>query len=39
MLARAAGAEVLPAPSPEIGWHEVQMSPAAAIDPVLSVLG
>ena len=39
MLARSAGGEVLPAPSSEIGWHEVQMSPAAAIDPVLSVLG
>lgn len=39
MLARAAGAEVFPAPSPEIGWHEVQMSSAAANDPVLAALG
>jgi GMP synthase (glutamine-hydrolysing) len=39
MLARAAGAEVIPAPSSEIGWHEVQMSQDAAMDSVLSVLG
>ena len=37
MLARSAGGEVLPAPSSEIGWHEVQMSPAAAIDPVAAI--
>ena len=39
MLARAAGAEIMPAPRPEIGWHEVQMDPAAASDPVLAALG
>jgi GMP synthase (glutamine-hydrolysing) len=39
MLARAAGAEITPAPRPEIGWHEIQMDPAAAADPVLAALG
>jgi GMP synthase-like glutamine amidotransferase len=38
MLARAAGASVGPAREPEIGWHEVSLTPAGAVDPVLGVL-
>ena len=38
MLARAAGATVGPASSPEIGWHEVALTPAGRSDPVLGVL-
>jgi GMP synthase-like glutamine amidotransferase len=38
LLARAAGAWVGPLPVPEIGWAEVELTDAAAADPVLSVL-
>ena len=38
LLARAANAAVMPAPEPEIGWHHVELTPAAEYDPVLSVL-
>lgn len=38
MLARSAGATVGPAPVPEIGWHEVSLTPAGTADPVLGTL-
>ena len=38
LLAEAAGAEVRRARTPEIGWHEVVLEPAATGDPVLSFL-
>jgi GMP synthase-like glutamine amidotransferase len=38
MLARAAGAWVGPAPEPEIGWFEVELTPAGRDDPVVGVL-
>jgi GMP synthase (glutamine-hydrolysing) len=38
MLARAAGAAVRPAPEPEIGWFDVELSDAGVDDPVLGVL-
>ena len=38
MLARAAGAWVGPLPAPEIGWVEVELTPAGRVDPVLGVL-
>lgn len=38
MLARAAGAWVAPAAAPEIGWHEVELTPAGRDDPVLGAL-
>jgi GMP synthase (glutamine-hydrolysing) len=38
MLARAAGAKVGPASEPEIGWLEVELTPAGRTDPVLGVL-
>ncbi len=38
MIARAAGAEVWPAREPEIGWHEVELTPDGAADPVLGAL-
>lgn len=38
MLARAAGAWVAPARSPEIGWLEVELTPDGRADPVLGVL-
>ena len=38
MLARAAGTWVRPAPTPEIGWFEVELTPAGRADPVLGVL-
>ena len=38
MLARAAGAWVGPAPEPEIGWFEVELTPEGRDDPVLGVL-
>jgi GMP synthase-like glutamine amidotransferase len=38
MLARAAGAWVGPAPQPEIGWFEIELSSAGRGDPVLGVL-
>ena len=38
MLARAAGATVRPADTTEIGWHEIELTPAGKTDPVLSTL-
>jgi GMP synthase (glutamine-hydrolysing) len=38
MLARAAGATVGPASTPEIGWHEVSLTERGAADPVLGTL-
>ncbi|MDW8339289.1 MAG: type 1 glutamine amidotransferase, partial [Thermoleophilia bacterium] len=38
MLARAAGAWVAPAREPEVGWLEVELTPAGRSDPVLGVL-
>ena len=38
LLARAAGAWVGPLPVPEIGWGEVELTPAGAADPVFSAL-
>jgi GMP synthase-like glutamine amidotransferase len=38
MLARAAGAWVGPAPASEVGWFEVELTPAGRSDPVLGVL-
>jgi GMP synthase (glutamine-hydrolysing) len=38
MLARAAGASVGPAPAPEVGWFEVELTPAGRDDPVLGTL-
>ena len=39
LLASVAGGSVRRAAVPEIGWSTVEMSPAAAADPVLSTLG
>lgn len=38
MLARAAGARVRPASEPEIGWYEVEPTPAGRSDAVLGAL-
>jgi GMP synthase (glutamine-hydrolysing) len=38
MLARAAGAWVGPAPEPEIGWFEIELTPEGRTDLVLGVL-
>jgi GMP synthase (glutamine-hydrolysing) len=38
LLAKAAHAPVCPAPEPEIGWHDVELTPAATDDPVLGWL-
>jgi GMP synthase-like glutamine amidotransferase len=38
LIAKAAGAHVGPAPQPEIGWHQVGLTPAAAEDPVFGAL-
>jgi GMP synthase (glutamine-hydrolysing) len=38
LIAKAAGARVGPAPRREIGWHEVELTPEAAGDPVLGAL-
>jgi len=38
LLARSAGAHVGPAPLPEIGWFEVELTPAGKADPVLGAL-
>jgi GMP synthase (glutamine-hydrolysing) len=35
LIAKAAGAHVGPAPREEVGWHEVELTPEAAEDPVL----
>jgi GMP synthase-like glutamine amidotransferase len=39
MLARAAGSWVAPAQTAEIGWFDVELTPAGRADPVLGVLG
>ena len=39
LLASVAGAEVGKSGSPEVGWYEVEMTEAAAADPLMSVLG
>ncbi len=38
MLARAAGAWVGPAPEPEIGWLEIELTPEGRADPVVGTL-
>ncbi len=38
LIARAAGAWVGPAQQAEVGWHEVELTPAAKDDPVVGVL-
>ncbi|MGH2783488.1 MAG: type 1 glutamine amidotransferase [Thermoleophilaceae bacterium] len=38
LVAEAAGAAVRPAARPEIGWHEIELAPAGAADPVLAGL-
>jgi len=38
LLAKAAQGGVRPAPEPEIGWHEVELTDAGAADPVLGHL-
>jgi GMP synthase-like glutamine amidotransferase len=38
LLARAAGAWVRPLPVPEIGWHEVELTPSGVEDPVVGAL-
>lgn len=38
MLARATGAWLAPAPVPEIGWFDVELTPQGRDDPVLGVL-
>jgi GMP synthase-like glutamine amidotransferase len=38
LLAEAMGAPVKRAPEPEIGWHELELTPEAADDPVLGGL-
>jgi GMP synthase (glutamine-hydrolysing) len=38
LVAEAAGASARPASEPEIGWHEVEVTPEGATDPVLGAL-
>ncbi len=38
LLAKALGAPVRRMPSPEVGWHEVELTPEAADDPVFAGL-
>lgn len=38
LIARAAGAGVGPAGASEVGWHEIELTPAGQADPVLSTL-
>ena len=38
LLARSAGAHVGPASRPEIGWFEIELTPAGKADPVLGAL-
>jgi GMP synthase-like glutamine amidotransferase len=38
LLAKAAGARVGPAPTEEIGWHEVELMPEASADPIFGDL-
>jgi GMP synthase (glutamine-hydrolysing) len=38
LVAEAAGGEVRQALRPEIGWHEIELTPEGAADPLLSVM-
>jgi GMP synthase (glutamine-hydrolysing) len=38
LVADAAGGEVRPAARPEIGWHEIELTPEGAADPLLGML-
>ncbi len=38
LIAQAAGARAQPVPTPEIGWYEVSLTPAAASDPLFAPL-
>jgi GMP synthase (glutamine-hydrolysing) len=38
LLAKAAGARVGPAPEPEIGWYDVELTPEASADPIFGKL-
>jgi GMP synthase (glutamine-hydrolysing) len=38
LVAEAAGAEVRRAARPEIGWHEIELTPEGGADPVLGIL-
>jgi GMP synthase (glutamine-hydrolysing) len=38
LVAEAAGGEVRRAERPEIGWHEIELTPEGAADPLLSVM-
>ena len=38
LVAHAAGAEVGPAPEPEIGWYDVELTPEAREDPVFATV-
>jgi GMP synthase (glutamine-hydrolysing) len=38
LVAEAAGGEVRRAARPEIGWHEIELTPEGATDPLLSVM-
>jgi GMP synthase-like glutamine amidotransferase len=38
LVAEAAGGEVRPAARPEIGWHEIRLTPEGEADPLLSVM-
>jgi GMP synthase (glutamine-hydrolysing) len=38
LVAEAAGGEVRRAERPEIGWHEIELTPEGGADPLLSVL-
>jgi GMP synthase (glutamine-hydrolysing) len=38
LVARAAGAAVRPAAAPEVGWFEIELTPAGLDDPVLGTL-
>ena len=38
MLARAAGSAVRPAPTSEVGWFEIELTPAGREDPVIGAL-
>jgi GMP synthase (glutamine-hydrolysing) len=39
LIAEAAGGEARQAPQPEIGWHQVEVAPEGADDPLLGPLG
>jgi GMP synthase (glutamine-hydrolysing) len=36
LIAKAAGADIGPAPQEEVGWHEVELTPEADLDPVFA---